>query len=196
MSGDSGQARELGLLDAVNAFRREALDAQVWRVVRTGRDPTQGSRSRSRWCNGAFDVLYTSFERDGAIAEIHALLSLQPVFPSRDPWFVTRLTVVAVQTLRLANLAVLARLGVDVARYADRDYRRTQEIADAAYFLDFDGIIAPSARWSCLNAILFTDRIPPDQVQTAEARNTSIDWGAWRTLIRNEARPLPRRPVL
>ncbi len=196
MSDGSRRARDLGLLDAVDAFLREALDAQVWRLVRTGRDPTLGSPSRSRWCNGAFDVLYTSFERDGAIAEIHALLSLQPVFPSRDPWFASRLTVGAVQTLRLADLAVLDRLGVDTARYADRDYRRTQEIADAAYFLGFDGLIAPSARWSCLNAILFTNRIPPGQIQIAEALDAPIDWDAWRTMSKDRARPLPPRPIL
>lgn len=84
MSGDSRRARDLELLDAVDSFRREAFDADVWRLVRTGRDPTLGSPSRSRWCNGMFDVLYTSFERDGALAEIYALLSLQPVFPSKD----------------------------------------------------------------------------------------------------------------
>src|SRR4051795_13654947 len=97
--------------------------------------------------NGTFDVLYTSFERDGAIAEIHALLSLQPVFPSRDVWFANRLKIRAAQTLRVADLPTLARLGVSAARYAERDYEKTQEIADAAYFLGFDGLIVPSARW-------------------------------------------------
>jgi hypothetical protein len=33
---------------------------------------------------------------------------------------------------------------------------RTQEIADSAYFLGFDGLIAPGARWACLNLVLFT----------------------------------------
>lgn len=90
----------------------------------------------------------------------------------------------AAQTLRLADLATLTRLGVDAARYADRDYGRTQEIADAAYFLGFDGLIAPNARWSCLNFILFTDRIPPGQVQTTEPPETSISWEDWRKRTR------------
>ncbi len=98
-------ARDLQLLDAVDAFRREPLDAEVWRVVRDGRDPVLGSPSLSRWCNGTFDVLYASLERDGAVAEIHSLLSLQPVFPSRTRWFAHRLKVSCRQTLRLADLA-------------------------------------------------------------------------------------------
>lgn len=184
MADDSRRARDLGLLDALDEFRREALDVDVWRLVRAGRDPALGSPSRSRWCNATFDVLYTSFERDGAIAEIHALLSLQPVFPSRDRWFAHKLKVVAAQTLRLADLKTLAKLGVDAARYKEREYDRTQEIADAAFFLGFDGLIAPSARWTCLNFVLFTDRIPPDQIQVVETPDAPFSWEEWRKRTR------------
>lgn len=177
---DARRARDLELLDGVDAFRREALDIEVWRLVRAGRDPALGSPSRSRWCNGTFDVLYTSFARDGAIAEIYALLSLQPVFPSKDRWLASRLKIVTTQTLRLADLPTLARLGVDITRYAARDYRRTQEVADAAFFLGFDGLIAPSARWTCLNLALFTDRVPPDQIDIVEVSKMPVVWEDWR----------------
>lgn len=180
MTGDRRRARDLELLDAIDAFRREALDAEVWRVVRAGRDPALGSPSRSRWCNGSFDVLYTSLEQDGAIAEIHALLSLQPVFPSKDRWFASKLKVRAAQTLRFADFAILAKLGVDAARYRERDYGRTQEIADAAFFLGFDGLVAPSARWTCLNLVLFTDRIPPDRIEVVETSQLPVSWESWR----------------
>ena len=96
-------ARDLQLLDAVDAFRREPVGAEVWRVVRDGRDPVLGSPSLSRWGNGTFDVLYTSFERDGALAEIHSLLSLQPVFPSRLRWRAHKLRVSCAQSIRLAD---------------------------------------------------------------------------------------------
>ena len=184
MVEDARRARDLSLLDAVDAFQREAVDAEVWRVVRSGRDPTAGSPSRSRWCNGSFDVLYTSFERDGAVAEVHALLSLQPVFPSKEAWFASRLKVLAAQTLRLADLPTLGRLGVDTARYGERDYRRSQEIADAAYFLGFDGLIAPSARWSCLNLVLFTDRLAPGQIRIMDGADRPVRWDEWRKRLR------------
>jgi hypothetical protein len=177
--GGARRARDPELLDALDRFKREALDKEVWRVVRAQRDPALGSPSRSRWCNGLFDVLYTSFARDGAIAEIHALLSLQPVFPSKDRWFANKLKVIATQTLRFADLAILAKLGVDITRYTEREYDRTQEIADAAYFLGFDGLIAPSARWVCLNLILFTDRIPPEQIQILDLSEAPVNWEDW-----------------
>jgi hypothetical protein len=151
--------RDLRLLDAIDAFKREPFSQPVWRVAREGRDPILGAPSMSRWCNGTFDVLYTSLEREGAIAEIYTLLSMQPVSPSKIRLYVHRLTVSAQRTIRLADLATLSKLGVDVNRYRERDDSSTQPIADATYFLGFDGLIAPSARWECLNAVLFTDQI-------------------------------------
>lgn len=186
---DGRRARDINLLDAVDAFPREPVDAEVWRLARLGRDPTIGSPSRSRWCDGNFDVLYTSFEKDGAMAEIHSLLSLQPVFPSKDAWCASRLKIQAAATLKLADLATLEKLGVAAARYAERDYTKTQHVADAAYFLGFDGLIAPSARWSCLNVMLFTDRIPPGQIQVAETSHQPVRWDEWRARNKRPLKP-------
>lgn len=173
-------ARDLAVIDALDALPRDAFAGEVWRVVREGRDPLLGGRSSSRWCDATFDVLYTSLERDGAVAEIHALLALQPVFPSKIRWFANRLKVSAIETLKLADLPTLARLGVDTDRYADRDYSRTQPIAEAAFFLGFDGLIAPSARWRCLNFVLFTERIAPQQIEVLSTECKPIDWRLWR----------------
>jgi hypothetical protein len=179
------RARDLELLDAIDAFPREPFEGEVWCVVPEGREPALGRASLSRWCDGTFDVLYASLERDGAIAEIHALLSLQPVFPSKLRWFGHKLRVAPAQTLKLADLVALSRLGVDAARYTERDYSRTQLIAEAAYFLDFDGLIAPSARWPCLNLVLFTDRLAPQQIEVLSGDESPIDWSRWRRRARH-----------
>jgi len=188
MTADPSRARDLRLLDAIDAFAREPFARSVWRVAREGRDPLAGAPSISRWCDGTFDVLYTSLERGGALAEIFALLSIQPVFPSKVRFLVHRLKVRAGSAIRFADLATLAKLGVDVTRYRDRDYSRTQPIADAAYFLGFDGLIAPSARWECANAVLFTERIPPGKIQIAKSEQIPIDWDTWRKSMRKSTR--------
>jgi hypothetical protein len=174
------RARDLELLDAIDAFKREPFAQPVWRVAREGREPILGAATNSRWCDGTFDVLYTSLDRDGALAEIHALLSSQPVFPSNIRSYVHKLTIDAKATLRLADLPALTKLGVNVERYRERDYAKTQPIADAAYFLGFDGLVAPSARWDCLNAVLFTDRIAPGAIAVLETEKRPVDWRAWR----------------
>lgn len=189
MSPDLRRARDLGLLDGLDARPREAFTGTVWRVAREGRDPLLGSASNSRWCNGEFDVLYTCLERDGALAEIYALLSAQPVFPSKIRSFLHRLEISAEKVLRLADYKLLADFRVDVNHYREREYHQTQAIADAAYFLGYDGLIVPSARWACLNAVFFTDRIAPSEIQLAETEAEPIDWDQWRRSNRNRQTP-------
>jgi hypothetical protein len=63
-------------------------------------------------------------------------------------------------------------------RYAISNNDRSTKSGDAAYFLGFDGLIAPGARWACLNLVLFTERLAP-QSGTAGAA-TEIMWNAWR----------------
>jgi len=180
MSSGSRKARDVGLTDALDKCVPQTFQGPVWRAVRDGRDPLSPSPSHSRWCNGTFDVLYTSLTMDGAIAEIDALLSLQPVFPSKMRWRVFEIAAIAPRTLYLADFAALANLGVDVARYRDRNYSRSQEIADVASFLGFDGLIVPNARWDCNNLVLFTDRLAPDDLSLATSTGMELDWPAWR----------------
>lgn len=113
-----------------------------------------------------------------AIAE-NALLALQPVFPSKDRWFLHKVQVSVTSTLRLTDLAALGALGVDVGRYAEREYGRTQEMADAAYVLGLDGLVVLSARWTCSNLVLFTDRIAPEQIEIV-GREELVAWDEWR----------------
>ncbi|HET7210690.1 MAG TPA: RES family NAD+ phosphorylase, partial [Methyloceanibacter sp.] len=78
----------------------------------------------------------------------------------------------------LPDMAALERFGIEREKYAELLYARTQEIGDAAQFLGFTGVIVPSARWSGLNLVIFTDRLEPGalEVRTQEP----IDWAAWR----------------
>jgi hypothetical protein len=51
----------------------------------------------------------------------------------------------------------------------------TQDIAEVAHFLDYDGLIVPSARFDCLNVVAFCDRLPPDAL-VARRDHGQIDW--------------------
>lgn len=124
-------------------------------------------------------VLYGAAIPDGAIAEIHFHLNRgQSVFPSRMRHNLFELKVKARQTLMLADMDQLRRLGVEDSRYRDLLYNRTQEIAAAAAFLGFDGLIAPSARWDCQNIVLFLDAIDLEAIQIIS--DQPVDWKVWR----------------
>jgi len=176
------QPRDPDLLDALDAFDRVRWSGEIWRVVRRGRDPLQGSASGGRWDPTLFDVLYTSLDADGAVAEVHFQLSRQPVFPSKIKYGLHRLRVRTSKTLRLKDLAAMVPLGVDPARYREVLYAPTQAIGDAAYFLGFDSIIAPNARWACNNLILFSDQIAPAHLEVIES--SEVDWTEWRKKLK------------
>lgn len=172
------QARDLELLDLIDSHEGVAFEGDVWRIVREGRDVVQGYPAGARWDPGTFNVIYTAVERDGALAEIHFHLSRQPVFPSRLKSVLHRLTVRTARTLKITDLAALEGLGVSRETYQSLAYERCQEIGDAAQFLGFDGILAPSARWPCQNLVLFMDRLGLDDLHLVESE--PVDWYAWR----------------
>lgn len=176
---DRRRALDDRLLDLVGAIEGKRFEGPMWRVVRTGREVLDGSRGSGRWNTADMSVLYGAAERDGAIAEIHFHLSRgQSVFPSRMRHDVFELSIVARQTLVLADMGQLARLGVEESRYRELLYTRTQEIGAAAAFLGFDGLIVPSARWNCSNIILFLDAINLEDLKTTSVE--PVDWAAWR----------------
>src|SRR6516162_4107639 len=102
------------ILDALEAIDPEPFSGEIWRVTRKGRESLRGSTANGRWSpsGGDFEVLYTSLERDGALAEIGYRLSLEPVWPSRIEHELHLIEVKTKRTLRFAALESMAPLGV------------------------------------------------------------------------------------
>src|SRR5215831_18904541 len=95
-----------GILDALETVDPERFHGGVWRVARKGRDPLRGSIANGRWSpsSGEFEVLYTSLERAGALAEIGYRLSLEPVWPSRVEHELHRIAARTNNSLRFADV--------------------------------------------------------------------------------------------
>lgn len=181
-------ARDNRLLDALEARSPEVVTSGAWRVVRDGRDPLQCSAVGGRWDDRTFDVLYTSTKADGAIAEMYFHLARgQPVFPSLVRYRLFELNLTLASCLRLDSLDVLSSMGLKTATfgqmsYAEREqeYPRTQEIAEAAYFVGHTGLIVPSARADCPNIIVFCGPAGPDAVEVVKDHGL-IEWTRWQT---------------
>lgn len=173
------RVHDRAVLDALEASEAVALTLDVWRVTRAGRDPVRGSAAQGRWSpGGATEVLYTSLERAGAIAEIGFRLGLEPVWPSRIAHEIHAIGAVTERTLRFADVGALVPFGVDPAHYSGFDYAACQALADAAHFLEFDGLLVPSARHGCQNLVIFMDRAA---AATLQVRSTdAVDWADWR----------------
>ena len=170
------------LVDRSSRFPSDRFQGDVFRATRIGADPTAPSISGGRWApppqgDPGVYVLYTSLERDGAIAEVASFLAQLTPIPGPRPIRVTRLAVTTAQTMRLARTH-LAELGVDLSRYGDRDYAPTQRIGAALAFLGLDGLIAPSARWPCDNLVIFADNhLPTERLEPVS--DEQIEWTGW-----------------
>ncbi|MCA8887915.1 MAG: RES family NAD+ phosphorylase [Parvularculaceae bacterium] len=172
------RAHDDRLLDLLGEVAAVPYKNPVWRVVRDGRSPTDGSRGAGRWNPADLSVLYCSEAADGALSEIHFHLSRgQPVFPSRIRHNLWALDVSLGRTLRLVDFDQLERLGVEKGRYRELLYGRTQEVGAAAAFLGFDGLVSPSARYDCANLVVFLDNAAPAAV--AGIDSAPVDWRAW-----------------
>jgi RES domain-containing protein len=173
---------EQRLVDQLSVLPVERFEGEVYRTTSLAADPIAPSTNGGRWAppqDNATEVsvLYTSFERDGSLAEVISYLAELTPLPSARPLKVSRLGVSTSKTLRLARTALID-FGVDWNRYGQRDYERTQQIGAALAFLELDGLIAPSARWSCDNLMIFTanhalsERL--DVIDHAE-----VEWRQW-----------------
>jgi hypothetical protein len=170
-------SHDAALVDALSRRPVTTFSGSVFRATIPGYDPLLASTRGGRWStHSGPSVLYTSLERDGALAEIAFHWSQLTPIPKR-PVDIHTLTVETTKTLRLIR-ADLAALGVEDALYDAIGYERTQEIGAAVAFLGCDGLIAPNARWSCENLMIYMDYVPLDRVFTV-VTTSSVNWIEW-----------------
>ncbi len=175
--------RDSALLDALERREQAPFSGTVWRSVRRGRNPTQCWRVGGRWDDKSFDVLYASEDRDGAIEErrFH-LFRGQPFPPSTIRYELFELRAQLSNVILFSDLEGLQSVGMvtagfGLASYADKDveYPRTQQIAEACFFMGADGIRVPNARHKSLNLIVFCEQ--DTQMDLEIVRNHGVvDW--------------------
>jgi hypothetical protein len=165
------------LIERLSAFAPVKFDSTLFRATRRGLDPLTPSTIGGRWMlPNETPILYTSVERDGAIAEIAHHWSLLTPVPGK-PVMVHELAAAVNKVLKLAR-ADLVDLGVEWYRYGEINYERTQRIGAAAARMKLDGLIAPSARWDCDNVMLFAP--DADWAGALTLRESKeVDWRAW-----------------
>jgi RES domain-containing protein len=194
LTGDHRPPRPKALLDAIEAEAAAAFAGSVWRVVTDGFDPLRPARAGGRWDDGTFDVLYTSTEREGALAEawFHVARG-QPIVPSKPSKRIFEIEAELSRVLDLTADGKLAALGVNMATYGRLNYiQRTneyptlQQIAEVAFFYEYEAIIVPNARWPTSNAVIFTENTRPAQLVVVDSE--TVDLAAWDKSVHGASR--------
>ena len=166
------------LLDWLAEVHPSSFEGVVYRATRRGLDPLVPSTSGGRWMIADTEpVLYTSLERDGALAEIvYHWSRLTP--PPSKPVLVHTLQIAVRKTLVL-SASNLAELGVTWPDTESLYVARTQAIGAVAAYLGFDSIRAPSARRENDNLIIvFTNHEAGESGPTLQSTET-VDWQMW-----------------
>jgi hypothetical protein len=167
---------DLTLINNLLSHASCTLDTEVFRATRRGLDPTAPSVRGGRWMlENEHPALYTSRERDGALAEIAFHWSILVPPPSK-PVLIHRIALRVSKALRLERHH-LSALGIRLDGAAPLNDPKTQAIGAAAAHLEFEALIVPSIRWECENVIVLTNHLAADA--TVVLATEEVDWRAW-----------------
>ena len=149
------------LLDAIEGLGFEVLEeATVWRHMFNDNPPELSNTRGARWNPAGLAAIYTSEQRETAIAEGQHAIDSQPLRP-RARRYVYELRVSAAKVLRIAS-DDLGTLGLDPADLESPDFTACQRVGAHAAFLGYDALIVPSARAEGTNVVLFLNELAAD----------------------------------
>ena len=132
-------------LDILQSAAVSAWEGTVYRHMfgsyPAGRVNTEGAR----WNAPGLSAIYTSCERETALAEAEHYINLQPLRPrAKRRLFTIRVSLQKVIDLTPADL--LRRLGITDEVLTSLDHTACRTIGGAVNWLGHDGLLVPSAR--------------------------------------------------
>lgn len=149
------------LLDAIESLGAEVLEGvTVWRHMFNENPPELSNTRGARWNPAGLAAIYTSEERETAIAEGQHAIDSQPLRPTARR-FVYELRISAGKALRITP-ADLAKLGLNPEDLESANFSACQRVGAHAAFLEYDALIVPSARADGANMVIFVNELAAD----------------------------------
>lgn len=160
-TSDAMTIHDPDLLDAIERLGCEALDGvTLWRHMFNDNPPELSNTRGARWNPAGLAAIYTSEDRETAIAEGQHAIDMQPLRP-RARRFVYELRVSAQKVLRIDS-DDFASLGVDPTDLLSTEFAACQRVGAHAAFLGYDALIVPSARADGSNVVIFVNELAAD----------------------------------
>jgi RES domain-containing protein len=133
------------MLDILQSAAVSAWSGTVYRHMFGRNEPTRANTHGARWNDVGLAAIYTSCERDTALAEAEYYISLQPLRPRATRTLYT-IRVSLKKVVDLTTPDLLPELGITDIVLASPDHAPCRMIAGAANWLGHDGLLVPSAR--------------------------------------------------
>jgi len=151
------------LLDAIERLGEEVMESvTLWRHMFNDNPPELSNTRGARWNPAGLGAIYTSLERETAIAEGQHAIDSQPI-RLKARRFVYELQVSAAKALRIRE-SDLAALGIAASDLVSPDFSACQRVGAHAAFLEYDALIVPSARSDGTNVVIFVNELAADAV--------------------------------
>ena len=161
----SGTAND-ELLEVVDTLPRTRWTGTVYRYTSARRDPMSGAGARlfgGRWNpQGIFAALYFAFPAEACMAEVERAAASQGLTAETLLRAARRLHTMEIRNasvLDLTDPATMNAVGLALEDVRSDDWEACQAVGHAAWFLHFDGVLAPSASGIGYVLALFESRI-------------------------------------
>jgi len=159
------------LVEAVNELGAAEWTGIAHRHTRHGRDPLSGEGARrngGRWNPVGRPTVYLAEPAETCVGEFRRMAEATGTYPEsliRRGWQLHRIDVTALRpVLDLRSADALRHVGLDLEDIGDDDVTACQAVGEAAHFLAFAGLVAPSATGSGVVIAVFEDRVQLGQL--------------------------------
>lgn len=164
------------VVQRVNDLGITSWSGVAHRFTSKGRDPRSGTGARlngGRWNpRGAFAAIYLAQPLRACLAELDRqsrITNLPVAARIAQGIELHTLAVVDVPMLDLRADEALSQVGLTTADVRDDDQTACQAVGHAAYFLEYGGVLAPSATGIGLVATVFESRLRPGRLNVQDS---------------------------
>jgi RES domain-containing protein len=135
------------MLDVLQSARASAWSGTVYRHMFGSYPPARSNTAGARWNDTNLGAIYTSCERETALAEAEYYIAMQPLRPRAKRTLYT-IHVSLKNVIDLAAPGLLDRVGITPGVLSGADHIPCRTVGGAVNWLGHDGLLVPSARRS------------------------------------------------
>lgn len=163
------------MLDILQSAVVSAWDGTVYRHMFGSHSPARNNTEGARWNVPGLATIYTSCERETALAEAEYSISMQPLRPrAKRTLFTIHVSLKSVVDLTAVDL--LPRLGIADDVLSNLDHSPCRTIGAAVNWLGHDGLLVPSARRrSGTNLVIFQQDLATSAFEVTDEETIALD---------------------
>lgn len=176
------------LVEAIDAISTTAWSGETFRYANARREPLSGEGARRAGGRynpkELFPVVYLAQPVQACLRELERAMANQHLTVERQlssvPQMLHTVDLTEIEVLDLTHDETQAALGLEDADFTG-DWGPCQEVGHAAWFLRFQGVLAPSAVGGGVTLALFEHSTPPSRIHLRSSEPLTLD--LYRSLV-------------